>query len=733
MDSIPRIALLCFLPVIASADSVFGEALQGCRRPSRSEGLTIEGGNERTVAVGSALWFDCNPGYKLKGPSQLTCVGDNAWHPSAVPTCEIVSCDPPQIDHLGTALSMSYSAGHNVKLYCKSGYSLQYNSEVFSELDVTCGISGVWLSRYGNNVLPSCTLIKRCPLPLVIPHSSSYLSQQASGVIREVEHGTVAIYECDKPYHLLGPGKLKCVSGDWMGPLPRCILSTVCPPPDNIKYGYFDISFDGKANGTIDYRTGTKIFYICQDGYSLVGSQHRVCQDGQWVGELPKCVPSGCDMPDEIPNGGYNLFGHNDTTGLLVAEGSQIYYFCHSGYKLSQEPRLTKRECRGGRWTGDVPTCLRRTHCDMPQEIPNGNYVIGDLYTASTSYGIGTGIMYECDEGYLAYGTVTMTCTSSGYWSDYPPKCIEKDQYCPNPGKVEHGNFVCPSGCGMYKVGTRLHYICDDNYEPIGPVKQTCLQGGKWSDEKPSCAPVAVMEMSGNLIEINAKPTTVVIATSCSVLGLLVIVMLIVALQRHKKPTNRLCSPLGQPPPPPYSRPRSAETIDELDRVALIAFADGVQVTLPSYDEAIRGRMGSRYISEVTGMRRPSSSSEYRPLPNIPVNLRNIADHHRNSIITTTSSTTRDNLSLAFGSMDTMNVSDGTSTTITVDTLDSGASNPSLALSQRAVAGSIASSNGSVSNVNEDAPLLDQHSSDSNSVHSHSHSVESPSEEPKME
>ena len=63
------------------------------------------------------------------------------------------------------------------------------------------------------------------------------------------------------------------------------------------------------------------------------------------------------------------------------------------------------------------------------------------------------------------------------------------DQYCPDPGKVEHGNYICPGGCGMYKVGTHLHYICDDNYEPSGIVKQTCLSGGKWSSDKPSCAP----------------------------------------------------------------------------------------------------------------------------------------------------------------------------------------------------------------------------------------------------
>ncbi len=205
-------------------------------------------------------------------------------------------------------------------------------------------------------------------------------------------------------------------------------------------------------------------------------------------------------------------------------------------------------------------------------------------------------------------------------------------------------------------------------------------------------------------MEISSNTMTVVIATSCSVLGLLMLVMVMVALQR-RKPATRLCHPV-QPSTPPYTRPHTG-SIDEHDRVALIAFADGAQVVLPSYEEAIRGPHASSHISD-GGPRRPG---EYRPLPTIPASLRGRLDSprtggiirtdvppdsHRNSIITTASTVTRDNLSLTFGSIDTVNVSDGTSTTVTIETYDSGASNPSIALSQRAVAGSIASSNGSL-------------------------------------
>ena len=208
-----------------------------------------------------------------------------------------------------------------------------------------------------------------------------------------------------------------------------------------------------------------------------------------------------------------------------------------------------------------------------------------------------------------------------------------------------------------------------------------------------------------SVVRVNSNTLTIVIATSCSVLGLLLVVMIVMALQR-RKPHPRLCHPVS-PPPAPYQDPR-AVALDEHDRVALIAFADGVQVVLPTYEEATRGSSSHR-CSLPRFHEPPSRRSDYRPLPTIPSVLRNSGrhdtsphparlDNHRSSIVTTTSSTTRDNMSLAFGSIDTMNVSDGTSTTVTIETYDSAASNPSIAASQRATAGSLGSadSNGSL-------------------------------------
>ncbi len=67
------------------------------------------------------------------------------------------------------------------------------------------------------------------------------------------------------------------------------------------------------------------------------------------------------------------------------------------------------------------------------------------------------------------------------------------DMYCPDPGELLNGDFLCqPRHCDMFKVTTKLHYVCNQNYEPvgdIGDITQTCLQGGKWSGSKPTCIP----------------------------------------------------------------------------------------------------------------------------------------------------------------------------------------------------------------------------------------------------
>ena len=128
-----------------------------------------------------------------------------------------------------------------------------------------------------------------------------------------------------------------------------------------------------------------------------------------------------------------------------------------------------------------------------------------------------------------------------------------------------------------------------------------------------------------------------------------------------------------------------------------MAYADATRAHLPTYEEAVQVGRGQ----SVRGMVMPN---DYRPLPSIPPNLRTPTsiisgsdNPNRHSIITT-STINRDGLSENFGSLDTVNVSvSDASTSVTVETFDSGTSNRSMS-SQRATAGSIASSEDNLAN-----------------------------------
>jgi len=70
-------------------------------------------------------------------------------------------------------------------------------------------------------------------------------------------------------------------------------------------------------------------------------------------------------------------------------------------------------------------TCaaVKRTGCDVPMDIENGNWIIQSLFA---DYRIGVRITYECEPGYKAVGATELECLTPGYWSDYPPKCLAK-------------------------------------------------------------------------------------------------------------------------------------------------------------------------------------------------------------------------------------------------------------------------------------------------------------------
>ena len=198
----------------------------------------------------------------------------------------------------------------------------------------------------------------------------------------------------------------------------------------------------------------------------------------------------------------------------------------------------------------------------------------------------------------------------------------------------------------------------------------------------------------------------IVVATACSVLGVLLLIMVIMIFRRRKpRPPSRLCRPSSTPPP--YSRVHN-NSLDELDRVLLIGYENPSRANLPTYEEAMassQSQIGNRQDQAPSTNEGQGQVGEYRPLPSIPGSFRanqmmSGENTSRHSIITT-STMNRDGVSELFGSIDTVNVSvSDASTAVTIETLDSATSHHSN-MSRRATAGSITSENSNGSMVTE--------------------------------
>ncbi|XP_074662147.1 sushi domain-containing protein 4-like isoform X2 [Tubulanus polymorphus] len=470
-----------------------------------------------------------------------------------------------------------------------------------------------------------------------------------------------------------------------------------CADPGYVRNGY-RIPSPQSPN----HHVAKKISYRCNKGYKLIGESNVITctYSGNWVPPYPPVCISvldiPCGNPPRISYSDYKLYGSNAA------------YLCMPGYKLA-DVRANILVCNQGMWVGKRPVCVHEVNCDKPLEISNGNYVIDGT---SLPFEAGTKIGYRCNEGYSLVGYSIITCNDAGFWNRDAPQCVRRAG-CPNPGVFRFGRFDCPGGhCetfhnGVYDTGTELRFLCNQGYELEGTFVLHCLKNGEWSALAPRCVKATTpMTNFASDHEGQGNTMTIVIITSCTVLGVLLITMIAVAVQR-KKAQPRLCTPIPSPPPYNPTYPVGAP-LAEHDRLALIAYADQQQVSLPSYEEATRGRV--RAHTPLQRLIPANRAHEFRQLPSIPSGIRRQPSSEttssggahrdadtvsRHSTITT-STVNRE----AFGSIDTVNVSDGTSTSVTVETYDSGASMPSIAPSRRGRAGSLEST---ASLINEDS------------------------------
>ncbi|XP_020485791.1 sushi domain-containing protein 4 [Labrus bergylta] len=395
-----------------------------------------------------------------------------------------------------------------------------------------------------------------CVRPYMVQNSWVNLTETNRG---SFPVGTVLQYSCDPGYLPDGPSILTCTTlGLWTSDPPHCIRSGACLPlskPENGGYTCHPTPCRMFSHGTV-------IEFFCDEGFILTGDYYYLtCLDGQWDGPMQiSCVSQGCIRPSTVQHGSTNL---TDTNRNLFPVGTVLQYSCDAGYLPDGPSILTCTSL--GRWSSEPPRCVHSDGCIRPSTVQHGSTNLTE--TNKSSFPVGTVLEYSCDPGYLADGANILTCTTLGHWSSQPPRCVRSD-VCQPPYQPENGGYSChPSTCGRLSHGTVVEYFCDEGYILKGDYKYLTCQYGEWDSQmKLSC----LMEQDSDpTLPLGMPALSIVASTASSVALILLLVVLFVLLQPKLKSLHRRDPGVtGQP---------------------ISIMVEGVQVTLPSYEEAVCG------------------------------------------------------------------------------------------------------------------------------------------------
>ncbi|KAK0152539.1 Sushi domain-containing protein 6 [Merluccius polli] len=210
--------------------------------------------------------------------------------------------------------------------------------------------------------------------------------------------------------------------------------------------------------------------------------------------------------------------------------------------------------------------------CPRPDGVPHGD-LVNQTEANRGSFPPGTLLTYGCESGYSPDGPTTIACTGTGTWSHPPPRCL-RSNVCMPPTEPENGGYRChPSPCHRLGQKTVIEYFCDEGYALKGDYRFLTCQNGEWdAPMQISCRLSQDKEPSSPL---GMPALSIVASTASSVALILLLVVLFVLLQPKLKSFH-------------HSRREQG-----VSGQSCSIMVEGVQVALPSYEEAVYGSSGA--------------------------------------------------------------------------------------------------------------------------------------------
>ena len=383
---------------------------------------------------GATVQYSCNNGYMPIGDSTITCPLNESW-PTPSVTCALVDCGDPGTPVNGHANSTTFTYGSSVVYSCDPGYRLHGNESAI------CQANGQW-----NASLPTCNIVN-CGNP------GSPSNGQLNG--DNFNYSSIVTYLCDNGFALHGSKTLTCLmNGTWNSSVPICNPINCSDP---------GVPLNGHRIGQ-NFSYSSSVMYMCSTGYNLIGQNALTCKgNGSWDGPVPTCETVTCSNPG-IPSNGHKI-------GEVYSYNSSVLFYCNTGYNLMGSNRLT---CLvNGSWDANIPIC-DIVNCSNPGTFNNGQ-INGLHYTYDSQ------LTFICKNGYTLQGASSITCLSSGQWSQSVPICVPD---CSDPGIPDHGSRS--PVVGPYINGTTVSFLCNDGYKLNGESSIMCVSG-QWSGNVPQC------------------------------------------------------------------------------------------------------------------------------------------------------------------------------------------------------------------------------------------------------
>ncbi|XP_064132548.1 complement factor H [Loxodonta africana] len=326
---------------------------------------------------GDSVEFTCKESFTMIGYRLITCVS-GMWSqlPQCVATEQLEKCKLSRIVGSYSRLSDQTEINHNT--------NFSYRCRGKSEYKQSTCINGRWDPKL------TCTEEKKqlCPPPPHIPNARNMT------ITVNYQEGEKISILCQENYLIQKTNEIVCKDGRWQS-IPRCVENILCSLPPHIKHGKINLSRFSEVRKETStprsYSHGTKLTYICEDGFKLSEEDGITCHGGKWSSP-PQCVDSEgkCGPPPPIENGDITSFPLP-----TYAQGSTVEYQCQNLYELQGNKHIT---CTKGQWS-EPPKCLDA--CVISEEMmEKHNIKLKWKYDKKIYSKTGDTVEFTCKQGY---------------------------------------------------------------------------------------------------------------------------------------------------------------------------------------------------------------------------------------------------------------------------------------------------------------------------------------------